>query len=60
MDTDDLEPIKKKSQPKDLSRMSIEDLKEYIVELKAEMVRAEQTIARKDKARQGAEAFFKS
>ena len=59
MDTDDLEPIKKKPQPKDLSRMSIGDLKEYIADLQAEIVRAEAAIANKDKARTGAASFFK-
>ncbi|MBX7200503.1 MAG: DUF1192 domain-containing protein [Rhodospirillaceae bacterium] len=59
MDTDDLEPLKKKPQPKDLSRMSIGDLKEYVAELKAEITRAEAAIASKDKARAGAAAFFK-
>jgi uncharacterized small protein (DUF1192 family) len=60
MDTDDLEPVKKKPQPKDLSRMSIEDLNEYIADLKSEITRAEEAIAKKNKARQGAESFFKS
>ena len=59
MDTDDLEPPKKKPQPKDLSRMSIGDLKDYIAELRAEIARAETAIAQKDKARAGAAAFFK-
>ncbi|MHB1205800.1 MAG: DUF1192 domain-containing protein [Rhodospirillaceae bacterium] len=60
MDTDDLEPIKKKPQPKDLSRMSIGDLKEYIADLQAEIARAEAAIVLKDKARSGAASFFKS
>lgn len=59
MDTDDLEPPRKKSPPKDLSRMSIGDLKDYIAELQAEIARAEAAIANKDKARAGAAAFFK-
>jgi len=59
MDTDDLEPIKKKPAPKDLEVMSIEALREYIEDLQAEIRRAEQAIAAKDKARAGAEAFFK-
>ncbi len=59
MDTDDLDPIKKKPQLKDLSRMSIGDLKDYISELKAEITRAEAAIANKDKARAGAASFFK-
>lgn len=59
MDTDELEPLKKKPQPKDLSRMSVGDLKEYIAGLQAEIARAEAAIAQKDKARAGAAAFFK-
>jgi uncharacterized small protein (DUF1192 family) len=61
MDTDDLEPVKKKAPAlKDLSRMSIDDLKEYITELKTEIARAEAAIARKQDARKGADSFFKS
>jgi uncharacterized small protein (DUF1192 family) len=60
MDTDDLEPVRKKPAPKDLSRMSIGDLQEYIAELKAEIVRAESFIAKKGSARASAENFFKS
>ena len=51
MDTDELEPMRKKPVPKDLSRMSIGDLQEYIADLKAEIVRAEGFIARKGDAR---------
>ncbi len=60
MDWDELDPIKKKPVKKDLSRMSIDDLKEYIDTLKAEIARAQTAIADKDKARQGAASFFKS
>ncbi len=60
MDTDDLDPIKKKPQKKDLGRMSVGDLLEYIGELKAEINRAETEIVKKSKAKQGAEGFFKS
>jgi uncharacterized small protein (DUF1192 family) len=59
MDTDDLDPIKKKPVKKDLSRMSIGDLNEYIADLKTEIARAEAAITTKDKARQGAASFFK-
>src|SRR4051812_48191458 len=41
MDTDDLDPVKKKPVKKDLTRMSVGDLNDYIVELKAEIARAE-------------------
>jgi uncharacterized small protein (DUF1192 family) len=60
MDTDDLDPIKKKPVQKDLTRMSVGDLKEYIDGLKAEIARAEAAIVTKEKARAGAAAFFKS
>ena len=60
MDTDDLEPRKKPAVKKDLERMSITDLEEYIAELKGEIARTEAAIAKKAKARQGAEGFFKN
>ena len=60
MDTDDLEPVRKASAKKDLSRMSIGDLQEYVAELKAEIARAEEFVAKKGAARKGADNFFKS
>jgi uncharacterized small protein (DUF1192 family) len=60
MDIEELDPVKKKTVKKDLSRMSVGDLKEYIAELKSEIARAEVAITTKDKARAGAESFFKS
>jgi len=60
MDTDELDPIKKKPVKKDLTRMSVGDLKEYIADLQAEIARAEAAIATKEKARAGAVSFFKS
>lgn len=60
MDTDDLEPIRQKTKPFDLSTMAIEDLEEYIENLKAEITRVEDAIKKKNSARAGAEAVFKS
>jgi uncharacterized small protein (DUF1192 family) len=60
MDIEELDPVKKKPVKKDLSRMSVGDLKEYIADLKTEIERAEAAIKTKDKARSGAESFFKS
>ena len=60
MDTDELDPLKKKPVKKDLTRMSIGDLKEYIDELKAEIALADAEITKKGKARSGADSFFKS
>ena len=59
MDTDELEPIKKKQVLKDLDVFSIEALGEYIEELETEIARTREKIAFKEKAREGAESFFK-
>ena len=59
MDIEDLEPRKKKPQPKNLDDMSIEALKEYIAELESEIARTRAAIAQKEKARLGADQFFK-
>lgn len=59
-DTDELDPVKKKPVKKDLSRMSVGDLKEYIADLKAEIARTEAEIVKKEGAKKGAEGFFKS
>ena len=59
MDFDELEPVKKKPVVKDLDVLSIEAIGEYIGELEAEITRAREKIALKEKAREGAESFFK-
>jgi len=60
MDTDDLEPTKKKAEIKDLEVMSIEALGDYIAELEAEIERVRGAISLKNTARSGAESAFKS
>ncbi len=59
MDTDDLEPIAKKPDLKNLEVMSIEALGEYIAELEGEVERVRAEIALKEKARDGAESVFR-
>ena len=59
MDIDDLEPRKQPSKPKDLSAFSIEDLRSYVELLKAEISRAEATIAQKSAQMSAASAIFK-
>jgi len=59
MDTDDLEPVVKKTEVKNLEVMSIEALGEYIDELQSEIRRVEAEIEMKKQARQGAEEVFK-
>ena len=58
MDTDDLEPITK---PKniDFDTLSVEELNEYIEELKAEIKKAQRFIESKGKDRLNAESLFK-
>ena len=58
MDTDDLEPIIKQKEI-DFDTLSIEELKEYIVALEAEIKRAENYISSKEKDRLNAENLFK-
>ncbi len=59
MDTDDLEPGKKKPQPKNLEIMSIEALGEYIGELEGEIARVGEAITAKQSAQADADQFFK-
>tara|TARA_B100001996_G_scaffold272439_1_gene213406 strand:+ start:806 stop:985 length:180 start_codon:yes stop_codon:yes gene_type:complete len=58
MDTDDLEPVKK---PKilDFDTLSIEELEEYIEDLKTEIKKAQSFIESKGKDRLDAESLFK-
>jgi len=60
MDVDELEPVKKQPEKKNLDELSIEALGEYIEELKEEIARVEGVISLKQQARVGAESFFKS
>ncbi len=61
MDSDDLEPRKAVSTaPKDLESMGVEELEDYIAELKTELERVESKLASKKDYKAGAEAFFKA
>ncbi|MBI1985934.1 MAG: DUF1192 domain-containing protein [Rhodospirillales bacterium] len=55
-----MEPQKQKPAPKNLEVMSIAALNEYIGELEAEITRVREAIAGKEKARNGADRFFKT
>ncbi len=59
MENEENEISNKKNQQKDLTILSIEDLKEYINNLRSEIKRAENMIKIKDRAREGAESAFK-
>ena len=58
MDTDELEPVKK-SEKIDFDTLSVEELREYIDELKAEIIKAENFIQSKQGDRLKAEELFK-
>jgi uncharacterized small protein (DUF1192 family) len=59
-DLDDLDPRQKKPQPKNLDAMNIEDLKEYVVVLKAELQRVEAKITAKQSHAAAAASLFKT
>ena len=58
-ETDDLEPLKKKAQPRNLDPMSVDELREYITILKGEIARVEEKIKAKQSHASAAEMFFK-
>jgi len=58
-DLDDLDPRQKKPQAKNLDAMNIEDLKEYIAVLKAEIARVEDKLKAKQSHASAAASFFK-
>jgi uncharacterized small protein (DUF1192 family) len=58
-DLDDLDPRQKKSQPKNLDSMNIDDLKEYADVLKAELARVEDKIKAKQSHAAAAASLFK-
>ena len=59
MDEEELEPRRKRAQPKDLTLLGIEELETYIAELEAEIARVRIEISAKRGQRRGAEALFK-
>lgn len=60
VDDEDERPKKPKGlEPRVLDRLSIEELQDYIAELKAEIARTEADIAKKRAVNAAAEAFFK-
>jgi uncharacterized small protein (DUF1192 family) len=59
MDEEELEPRRKRAQPKDLTLLGIEELESYIADLEAEIARVRTEIASKLGQRRGAEALFK-
>ncbi|MEX0815410.1 MAG: DUF1192 domain-containing protein [Dongiaceae bacterium] len=59
MDLDDLEPRRTRPKPRDLDSLSVEELRDYVATLKAEIVRIEAKIAAKQTHLSGAGGLFK-
>lgn len=59
LDNDEDLPRNQPRKPRDLSRMSVDELREYVAALQAEIARVEQAIQSKQSVREAAEAFFK-
>jgi uncharacterized small protein (DUF1192 family) len=60
MDLDDLEPRKAKHQLRNLDPLSVEELENYIAEMKAEILRVEEKIAAKKAHLSAASGLFKN
>lgn len=60
MDLEEFEPRQKKPKLRDLTTYSLDELREYIDTLKAEIARAEEMIKGKSAHKDAAAAFFKS
>jgi uncharacterized small protein (DUF1192 family) len=59
MDEDEFLPPQKETLEKNLDAMSIEELEQYIADLRAEIARAQATIEARQQVRSGADAVFK-
>lgn len=57
---EELDPKTKKPKPRNLSQMSISELKDYIEDLKAEIARVETDIEKKKASQAAANSIFKS
>ncbi len=56
---DDLEPVNKAPKVKNLEPMSVDELENYILQLKAEILRTENEIGRKKAVMEAASSVFK-
>ncbi|MFO0995509.1 MAG: DUF1192 domain-containing protein [Alphaproteobacteria bacterium] len=59
MEPEDLEPRKRKVEPRNLDIMGVKELEDYIAELEAEIARVRGVIAKKTTHKSAAESFFK-
>jgi uncharacterized small protein (DUF1192 family) len=57
---DDTDPKTRKQKPRSLDALSVPDLRDYVSQLKEEILRVEAEIAKKEKHKAAADALFKS
>jgi uncharacterized small protein (DUF1192 family) len=57
---DETDPKTKKQKPRQLDNLSVPELKDYILQMKGEIVRVEAEIQKKEKHKAAADALFKS
>lgn len=57
---DDTDPKTRRAKPRPLDNMSVPDLREYVLQLQAEIARAEAEMAKKEKHKSAADAIFGS
>jgi len=60
MEPEDLEPRKKAPAPRELDSLSIQELKDYVAELEAEIARVKAKIGAKQAHQMGAAGLFKT
>lgn len=56
---DDCDPRTKRMKPRALDMLSVEDLRQYIADMRTEITRVEAEVAKKEKSKSAADAFFK-
>ena len=59
MEFEDLEPQKRKLKPKDLTNWNIEELEQYVANMKLEIARVETVIENKKRVSKDAGSLFK-
>jgi uncharacterized small protein (DUF1192 family) len=57
---EDLDPLTKRRKPRVLDKMSIEELENYIADMKEEIIRVEADIAKKKAHKDAISSLFKS
>lgn len=56
---DETDPKTKRAKPRVLDRLSVDELKDYVQDLKGEIARVEEEITKKDKQKGAIDALFK-